>query len=239
MVKGSVNTIESCGMVDGPGIRYVVFLNGCKLRCRYCHNPEMWNVKDENMTPDELVDKIRKCKPYLKNNGGVTFSGGEPLLQVDFLIEVCKLLKGEKISVALDTAGVGIGKYEELLQYVDLIILDIKHTEKDKYKYLTGQCIDESLKFINIANSMNKKFWIRQVIIPGFTDTNEYLESLIKQIKGINNVEKVEFLSYHKLGTEKYEQLKIENPYKNQIEMDKNRCNELYDDFIKRLYAYK
>ena len=130
MVKGSVDSIETFGLVDGPGIRTVVFLNGCRLRCKYCHNPEMWNFKDYNYTPIELANKIIKNKNYfVSNKGGVTFSGGEPLLQSDFIIEVVKRLKKERIHVAIDTAGVGLGKYEKLLKYVDLVLLDIKHTD--------------------------------------------------------------------------------------------------------------
>ena len=148
-MKSSVNSIETFGLVDGPGIRTVIFLNGCKLRCLYCHNPETWKMGELNYTTDELVAKIIRNKPYFKrNNGGVTFSGGEPLLQIDFLIDICKKLKAENIHIALDTAGVGIGKYEEILSLIDLVILDIKHPNKEGYKKLTGTTIDESEKFI-------------------------------------------------------------------------------------------
>ena len=136
-LKGSIDSIETLGLVDGPGIRTVVFLNGCKLRCLYCHNPEMWKIKDYNMTVDELVNKILRYKPYYKDNGGVTFSGGEPLLQSDYLLEVCKHLKKEKINIALDTAGVG-NYNEKLLDYIDLIIFDIKAVKSDDYNYITG-----------------------------------------------------------------------------------------------------
>ena len=148
-MKVSVNSIETFGLVDGPGIRTVIFLNGCKLRCLYCHNPEMWKMGSLNYTADELVAKIIRNKPYFKrNHGGVTFSGGEPLLQIDFLIDICKKLKSENIHIAIDTAGVGIGKYEELLSLIDLVILDIKHPNKEEYKKLTGLDISESEKFI-------------------------------------------------------------------------------------------
>ena len=149
MIKGSVDSIETFGLVDGPGIRTVVFLNGCKLRCKYCHNPEMWNLKECNYTPDDLAKEIIKNKNYFKrNNGGVTFSGGEPLLQSDFIIEVAKILKKENIHITIDTAGVGNGNYDKILKYVDLVLLDIKHTIPIKYKDLTGYDIDESLDFI-------------------------------------------------------------------------------------------
>ena len=135
MKKGSINQIETLGLVDGPGIRTIVFLNGCNLRCKYCHNPEMWKKREKNYTSDELFKKIIRNKPYFaRNNGGVTFSGGEPLLQIEFLIETIKKLKKENIHVALDTSGHGNGNYKKLLNLIDLVILDIKHVDKEEYK---------------------------------------------------------------------------------------------------------
>lgn len=233
MVKGSIDSIESLGLYDGPGIRVVVFMNGCKLRCKYCHNPEMWIKRNDNITSDELVDKIKRFKSYIKNTGGVTFSGGEPLLQPDFLIDCCKKLKKEGFNIVLDTAGVGVGKYNEILENVDLIIFDVKHAVSSEYLKLTGTNIDESEKFLEIARSMNKKFWVRQVIIPGVTDNIGYIKTLKKYINDkISNVEKVEFLPYHKLGQEKYEALGIDYPYKDKKEMDKDECEKLYKLFL-------
>ena len=233
-MKASIDSIETFGLVDGPGIRCVVFFNGCKLRCKYCHNPEMWTKKEENYTPEELVEKIIRCKPYFKKNGGVTFSGGEPLLHSEFIIETAKLLKKETIHIALDTSGVGNGDYEELLNYIDLILLDIKHTEKDKYKDITGIELNEVEKFIEIANKLNKKIWIRQVIIPTITDTEEYIDSLINYLKKIKNIERIDFLPYHRLGKNKYDYLNITYPYENLPEMDKEKCNKLYKLFIEK-----
>ena len=232
MIKGAIDSIESFGLVDGPGIRTVVFLSGCKLRCKYCHNPEMWVRGQENYTPKELVERILKNKNYFGNKGGVTFSGGEPLLQTKFIVEVAKLLRKDNIHIALDTAGVGNGDYEEILKYIDLVILDIKHTTKEGYYELTNQSIDESLKFINSLNKSGKMVWIRQVIVPGIMDNNEYLNSLVKFIRKIKNIEKIEFLPYHKLGSEKYEKLGIVNPYLEMNEMDKDKCQKLYDKFM-------
>jgi pyruvate formate lyase activating enzyme len=231
---GSVDSIETFGLVDGPGIRTVVFLSGCQLRCKYCHNPEMWIKGKDNYTPEELVKKIIRFKPYFKrNNGGVTFSGGEPLNQIDFLIETCKLLKKENINITLDTAGVGIGKYEELLKYIDLILFDVKHTNHQQYRNLTGKTDDESFKFLKIANKLNKNFWIRQVIVPNLMDNEEYIISLNKYLKeNIKNIQKIEFLPYHKLGSEKYLKLGLNNPYKDMPEMNKEKCQELYEKFI-------
>ena len=233
MISGSIDSIESLGLYDGPGIRVVVFMNGCMLRCKYCHNPEMWLMRDKNITSDELVKKILRFQSYISDGGGVTFSGGEPLLQPDFLIDCCKKLKEHDVHVALDTAGVGIGKYEEILNYIDLIIFDVKHADPVGYKELVSHAIEESHKFLEVANKMNKKFWIRQVIVPGVHDNLEYLNKLKEYLKRIKNIEKIEFLPYHKLGTEKYEALKLNNPYKDKKEMDKDKCDELYQVFLK------
>lgn len=232
MVTGSIDSIESMGLYDGPGIRVVVFMNGCMLRCKYCHNPEMWNLGKYNITSDELVKKLERFKGYVLKNGGVTFSGGEPLLQPDFLIDCCKKLKKLGFHIALDTAGVGVGKYEEILSYIDLVIFDVKHTNSSEYQKLTGKDISYSEEFLKVANEMKKLFWIRQVIIPGVNDNREYMQELKEYISKIENVEKIEFLPYHKLGSEKYEALGLDYPYKDKEEMDKELCEALYKEFM-------
>lgn len=237
-ITGAVDSIETLGLVDGPGIRTVVFLSGCKLRCKYCHNPEMWVRGVDNYTPNGLARKILRNKNYFKRNGGVTFSGGEPLLQSDFVIEVAKILKREDVHIALDTAGVGNGNYEEILKYVDLVILDIKHVNKFHYYDLTGSMIDGALEFIECLNKSNRKVWIRQVIVPGLMDNSEYLKKLSGVIKKIKNVEKIEFLPYHKLGSEKYEKMGIIYPYRDVLEMDKKKCDKLYKEFM-NIYGKK
>lgn len=234
MIKGDVKSIESLGLVDGPGIRSVIFLGGCKLRCKYCHNPETWQRKEPNMTAEELVKKIIRNKPYFKrNNGGVTFSGGEPILDSPFLIEVCKMLKKEGIHIAIDTAGVGNGHYEEILQYVDLVLLDIKHTKEENYLEITGQPMNEIKKFIKALNKSGVKVWIRQVMVPGVNDSEEYLKSLFDYLKKVKNIERIDFLPYHKMGDEKYIKLGINNPYTEKKAMDQDRCNQLYHKFMK------
>lgn len=231
--KASIDSIESFSTKDGPGIRTVIFFNGCKLRCLFCHNPEMWNKKENNITVDELYEKILKFKPYYKNGGGITFSGGEPLLQVDFLIELSKLLKKENINIALDTAGKGIGKYEEILNLVDLVILDIKAYNENDYKKMTGQEIDEFNKFLKVAQKLNKKLWIRQVIVPGINDNKEYILGLKNYIKNIKNIEKIELLPYHNMAIDKYEKLGINYILKNTKEMDIEECKKLEDLLMK------
>ena len=233
MSRASVSSIETFGLVDGPGIRTVIFFNGCKLRCKYCHNPETWAMKEFNYTHEEIAKVILKNKNYFIRSGGVTFSGGEPLLHSDFIIDVCKILKQENIYVAIDTAGVGNGNYSELLKYVDLVLLDIKHTNKDKYKELTGMEMNEVFNFIDALNKSGKDVWIRQVIVPGMMDNDKYLKSLVSEIKKINNVKKIEFLPFHRLGCEKYKALNINYPYEYLNEMDVNVCNKLYDRFMK------
>lgn len=231
MVKASIDSIETFGLVDGPGIRTVVFFNGCKLRCKYCHNPEMWTIKEKNYTPEEVVKKVIRSKPYFNKNGGVTFSGGEPLLHDKFIIEMAKLLKKENIHIAIDTAGVGNGNYEELLKYIDLVILDIKHTRPKEYKEITGLEMKEIDNFINVINKENKDVWIRQVIIPGITDTEEYINSLVTYLSKIKNVKRVDFLPFHRLGREKYIALNIPYPYEDKNDMDKDKCDKLYELF--------
>lgn len=233
-MKTSIDSIETLGLVDGPGIRVVIFFNGCKLRCKYCHNPEMFTKKEDNYDINTVYNKILRCKPYFKNTGGVTFSGGEPLLNDKFIIELSKKLKKENINIAIDTAGVGNGTYEEILKYIDLVILDIKHTDPKSYKELTGQEITHVENFIQELNKQNKKVWIRQVIVPNLTDNKEYIDSLVNYLKKIKNIERVDFLPFHRLGREKYISLNIPYPYENKPDMDKEKCNELYKYFLSK-----
>ena len=231
-LSASVNSIESFGLVDGPGIRTVIFFNGCSLRCKFCHNPEMFMMQENNTNVSELVAKIKRFKPYFKGNGGVTYSGGEPLLQVDFLIELSKALKEEDIHIALDTAGVGIGKYDEILELVDLVILDIKHLTNAGYEELVSHKMDEFLKFVDVLKKHNKDLWIRQVVVPGIHDNKEYMEMLVGYLKTLPNIKRIEFLPFHKMGDEKYEKLGIPNPLKNTPEMDGVKCRRLYEKYI-------
>ena len=233
-MNASIDSIETLGLVDGPGIRTVIFLNKCNLRCKYCHNPETWIMKDKNYSQEELINKILRNKNYYKNNGGVTFSGGEPLLQYDFLLEICKKLKKEHIHIAIDTAGVGNGNYIELLQNIDLVLLDIKHTSKEGFIEITQtDNYDKFIEFVNQLNQTNTDVWIRQVIIPDVNDNEEYIKELASFVKtNIKNVKKIEFLPYHTLGNEKYTKLGIKNPYQDKKDMDQDKCNKLYELFI-------
>ena len=210
-MKGRINSIETLGTLDGPGIRFVVFLQGCKLRCLYCHNPETWDLvgDSQEIFPQELVEKVEKYKNYFGKDGGVTFSGGEPLLQPEFLIECLRLCKEKNIHTVIDTAGVGFGEYEEILKYVDLVILDIKAVEEAEYKKITGQNMDRFNKFVEICQKENKKLWLRQVIVPGINDDEEHILLLKNFASKIKNVEKIELLPYKTIGVHKYKQLKL------------------------------
>ena len=234
-MKASVDSIETFGLVDGPGIRTVIFLNGCSLRCKFCHNPETWTMKECSYTSREIVEKVLRNKPYFKNNGGVTFSGGEPLLQKDFLLDVCTKLKDNGIHIAIDTAGVGLGDYEEILSKVDLVLLDIKGITKEGFMNITQRdMFDKFTEFVDALNKSGKEVWIRQVIVPGVNDSVEYVKELSQFIKNnIKNVSRVDFLAYHKMGLEKYEKLNIVSPYQDVDAMDKIKCDELYKDFMK------
>ncbi len=213
-IYGNINSIETMGLVDGPGIRFVVFLQGCNLRCAYCHNPETWQKEKlcQKYTPKELIAKILRYKNYYGKTGGVTFSGGEPLLQPDFLLECLKLCKKNNIHTAIDTAGVGYGEYKEILKYTDLIILDIKAVDKEEYKKLTGQSIDYFNEFVRQVQQSGNKLWIRQVIVPTINDNEKNILALKDYVKKLKNVEKVELLPYRTIGVSKYKELKI--PYR-------------------------
>lgn len=226
---GNIDSIETMGLVDGPGIRFVVFMQGCKLRCLYCHNPETWDIKEAKIqiTPKKLVEKILRYVPYYEDEGGVTFSGGEPLLQSEFLLETLKLCKENNIHTCIDTAGVGNGNYEEILKYVDLVLMDIKAVDPTEYQYITSKKIEESLKFLDVCQRMNKKMWIRQVIVPGINDDEEHILKLKKFIQKLKNIERVELLPYHLYGVEKYKKMKIPYRLKGVKAMDLDKCNEL------------
>lgn len=227
-ILGDINSIETMGLVDGPGIRFVVFLQGCPLRCKYCHNPETWATKTGNikMSPEELIEKALRYKNYYGEDGGITFSGGEPLVQKKFLIECLKLCKKYKINTAIDTAG-STTDYNEILDLVDLVIFDIKSYKKDQYKEITGRDITNSLKFLYTCQKKNKKMWLRTVIVPGINDNEQFILGLKNFIKDLKNIDKVELLPYHTLGKDKYKKLNIDYKLKDILPMDEEKCKEL------------
>lgn len=254
-VLGYVHSTESFGAVDGPGIRFVVFLQGCKMRCKYCHNPETWNlvtdysklysdetsdaereelekkieentkllkdkgVKIEARTPEDLLKQVLRYKPYWKNGGGITVSGGEALLQMDFLIEFFKLAKAEGIHTTIDTAGNPFtreepffSKFNELMNLTDLFLLDIKQINDDKHRDLTGFSNSNILDLAQYLSDQGKHMWIRHVLVPTITTDEDDLKKTKEFIDTLKTVDKVEVLPYHKLGITEWERLGI--PYK-------------------------
>lgn len=219
-VKGSVHSLESFGLVDGPGVRYVIFLQGCKMRCKFCHNPETWSTNGgEEYTAEELFKKAYRYKNYWKKNGGITISGGEPLLQMDFVTEVFRLAKQKGVHTALDTAGQPfseapewLGRFEELMKYTDLVLLDLKDMDEKLHHDLTGVNNDNIIKMAKWLSDNNKPVWIRHVLVPGVTDDENDLVNMKNFIDSLKNVEKVEILPYHTLGLFKWEELGINYP---------------------------
>lgn len=208
---GRIHSIESFGTVDGPGIRFVIFMQGCTLKCKYCHNRDTWNVKaGKEISINELIKEILNYKTYIDNSGGgVTVSGGEPLLQAEFVTELFKELKELGIHTALDTAGsIPLSsEIKELLKYTDLVLLDIKHIDDEKSKQLTGFSNKNNLEFAKYLNNVNIPVWIRQVLVPGYTDDKFDLQKLKNFLDTLSNVEKVEILPYHNLGMFKWKEL--------------------------------
>ena len=224
---GYIDSIEPAGFVDVPGIRMVVFFTGCNLRCIFCHNPETWIMaKGNKITKEEIISKLKRNLTYYQG-GGITLSGGEPLLQDKFIIELLKEVKKLGIHTALDTAGSGIGNYEEILRYVDLVILDIKAYIDIDYLKITGKPIDEFNRFMKVCQELKKPLWIRQVIIPGINDNKEYIYGLKEYLSKYKYIERIELLPYHDLGVAKYKKLGISYPLEGVKPLSINTLNYL------------
>lgn len=230
MVQGRLHSIETMGLVDGPGIRTVFFLQGCPLRCTYCHNPDSQTMfSNKHITPEEVVETAKKYKPYYKRTGGgVTFSGGEALVQGEFLLESLKLLKEEGIHTAVDTSGFGDERYyKEILEYADMIILDIKHFSNDGYKNITGKSMGRFFKFLSYLNDFRGTIWLRHVMVPGITDNKESIYELFSRVSHLaDKIDRFEILPYHTMGVEKYEILNMEYQLKGVPQMDKVKAKE-------------
>ena len=221
-MTGRIHSFESFGTVDGPGIRFVVFLQGCHLRCQYCHNPDTWGVGGQEYSVEEVVNRVLRYKNYFGDKGGVTVSGGEPLLQIDFVTELFTALKAKGVHTCIDTSGITfkadneavVEKHKKLLAVTDLILLDIKHIDDEACKKLTGQSNENTLAFARFVSENGTKLWIRQVLVPNITDGEEDLKKLRSFIDSLATVEKVEVLPYHTMGVVKYEKLGMEYPLK-------------------------
>ena len=232
-MKGRIHSFESLGAVDGPGIRFIIFMQGCHLKCKYCQNRDTWDLKGGvEYETEDVLDKILRYKNYITPNGGVTISGGEPLLQVDFLIELFEKLKKEKIHTCIDTSGnVALTeKVKKLIDLTDLFLLDIKCINDEICKDLTGVSNKKELEFAQYLSENNKKMWIRQVLIPQITDNENDLRELANYLKSLRGVEKFELLKYHDLGRFKWENLNLEYPlarYRTANEADVKRAKEI------------
>ena len=240
-ILGAVHSVESFGSADGPGVRYIIFLQGCAMRCKFCHNPDTWaSQKDVKMqTADELLKTALRYKPYWRETGGITISGGEALLQIDFLVDLCKKAKAEGVHVTIDTSGNPFtkeepffSKFQELMKYVDLFMLDIKHIDNAKHEELTGQKNENILEMAKYLSENGKAMWIRHVLVPGITTDEKYLKELHDFIETLDTVERVEVLPYHTLGVFKWKELGlpyalegVETPTKEQLD----KANEILE----------
>lgn len=235
-IKGYINSIQSLGAVDGPGVRFVVFLQGCPLRCIYCHNPETWDISKaaQSFTPEQLLEKVLRYKSYFGSKGGITLSGGEVLLQIEFATEMFRLCKEHGIHTALDTSGIGcedIIKLNSLLEYTDLVICDVKFTTEEAYKNYTGGSLQKVLNFLDLVEEKTIPVWIRQVIVPNLNDDEKSMEELNSLIAKYSNIEKVELLPFKKLCLSKYENMGLEFRLKDTDEADPEKVKLLNERF--------
>ncbi|MBE9488512.1 MAG: pyruvate formate lyase-activating protein [Bacteroidetes bacterium] len=217
MVKGKIHSLESFGTVDGPGVRYVVFMQGCPLRCQYCHNPDTWDMARKTrfvLTPDELMAEVLKYKNFI-SKGGVTVTGGEPLMQPQFVKEFFALCQSNGLHTTIDTSGHVFSDLTlSVLDNVNLVLLDIKTLDKELHKTLTGVELRNTLRFLDELEKRNIPVWIRHVIVPGLTDDDEKLRNIAQYIKKFKVVKKVELLPYHTMGEFKYKELNLNYPLK-------------------------
>lgn len=222
-MKGYVHSIETFGTVDGPGVRYVVFVQGCPMRCQYCHNPDTWTPNTgEQRDADEIIEDFERYKDFLGPDGGITISGGEPLLQIDFVTEVFEKARAKGYHTCLDTSGIVfnennpelIKKFDRLIQSTCLVLLDIKHIDPEEHKKLTSQPNDQIIAFARYLDRNNVDVWIRHVVVPGITFNEEYLTRLGEFLGTLNNIKALDVLPYHTMGIVKYENLGIDYPLK-------------------------
>lgn len=222
MHKGFIHSIESFGSVDGPGIRFLIFLQGCPMRCQFCHNPDSWKTGvGEEKTVDELLDKAERFRSYWGDKGGITVSGGEALLQIDFLLELFEEAHRRGINTCLDTSaqpftrkGIFFDKFERLMKVTDMVLLDIKHIDDVEHRKLTKHSNKNIIDCARYLDEIHKPVWIRHVLIPGITDRDEWLLQLSDFVSTLSNVERIDVLPYHTLGVYKYEKLGIDYPLK-------------------------
>lgn len=239
-IIGNIHSIETCGTVDGPGIRFVVFTQGCPMRCKYCHNPDTWNLEvNKQYSVDEILKQYEAVKEFCK--GGITVTGGEPLVQIEFVTELFKQAKEKNIHTALDTSGVlftpnDTKKFDELIKYTDLVLLDIKHIDDVEHKKLTTHSNKNILEFAKYLSNNNIPMWIRHVVVPDINDKEEWFTKLGEFMGTLNNIKALDVLPYHNMAIPKYENLGIEYPLKNTPPLSKEDAIKARDIILK---AYK
>ncbi len=217
-MQGYIHQLESFGSVDGPGVRFIIFFSGCPLRCKYCHNPDTWDMAKGNLyTADELLNEALSCKAYWGAKGGITVSGGEPLMQLDFLLELFTKAKEKGVNTCIDTAGGPFTKegdwfekFKKLMEVTDILLMDIKHIDEKEHIKLTGRTGKNIIEMFRYLDEIKKPIWIRHVLVPGITDNDEYLLRTRDFIRTLSNVQRVEILPYHGLGAMKYKDLGID-----------------------------
>lgn len=217
-MQGYIHQLESFGSVDGPGVRFIIFFSGCPLRCKYCHNPDTWDMtKGKLYTADELLNEALSCKAYWGAKGGITVSGGEPLMQLDFLLELFTKAKEKGVNTCIDTAGGSFTKegewfekFKKLMEVTDTLLMDIKHIDEEEHIKLTGRTGKNIIEMFRYLDEIKKPIWIRHVLVPGITDNDEYLLRTRDFIRTLSNVQRVEILPYHGLGAMKYKDLGID-----------------------------
>lgn len=221
-IKGLVHSIETFGSVDGPGVRFIIFLKGCPMRCQFCHNPDSWNTEgSQQMTAEELLDKAERYRSYWGKEGGITVSGGEALMQIDFLLQLFTKAHERGINTCLDTSAqpfsrreAWLTKFKQLMDVTDTVLLDIKHIRDEEHRKLTGHSNRNILDCARYLSDLRKPVWIRHVLIPGITDKDDYLHELAQFLTTLHNIERIDVLPYHTLGVYKYEKLGIDYPLK-------------------------
>lgn len=230
-MKGYVHSIETCGTVDGPGLRFVVFTQGCPMRCLYCHNPDTWQPQvGKQVEVDEILRQFNKKKNFYKN-GGITCTGGEPMMQIEFVTELFEKCHEQGVHTCLDTSGIMFNenpkyleKVDRLLAVTDLIMLDIKHIDPNEHLKLTAQPNDKILKFARYVDNKGIEIWIRHVVVPGITQNDTYLYRLGEFIGTLKNLKALDVLPYHTMGVVKYENLKMDYPLKGVRPLEKEEA---------------
>ena len=239
-MKGYIHSIESFGTVDGPGLRFVVFFQGCPMRCRYCHNPDTWQPNTgTEMTAQEIMEKFRRNKAFY-SSGGITVTGGEPLLQIDFLTELFRRAKAEGVHTCIDTSGITYNpsnaeymkKLDILMEYTDLIMLDIKHIDEEKHRALTAHSNKNILEFVKYLDGKKIPLWIRHVVVPTVTDDPVYWEKLGRFMATVSNIKALDVLPYHTMGVKKYHELGIEYPLEGVPSRDKELARKAREVII-------